>query len=91
MESQADNSKNSRAERAVSDIVMAELFLVQATIESASALGEGLTGLREQLSSESDTGEDFRTFLERTRKQLTEPYTSRFSYWRDIASDSKES
>ena len=32
----------SRASRAISDLVMAELFIVQATIESAQALGDGL-------------------------------------------------
>ncbi len=84
MESQENNTLRNRAERAIGDIVMAELFLVQATIESASALGDGFNGLREQLSAETDTGEDFRSFLERTRKQLLEPYSTRFKYLRDM-------
>lgn len=83
MESQENNIIRNRAERVIGDIVMAELFLVQATIESASALSDGIDGLRDQFSSEIDTKEDFRSFLERTRKQLLEPYTTRFKYLRE--------
>ncbi len=79
----ADNGIRSRAQRAIGDLVMAELFLVQATIESANALGEGWTGLREQLDSDITNKEDFRSFLERTRNELVEPYSTRFKFLRD--------
>ena len=37
------------AERVIGDLVLAEVFFAQATIESAAALGDGIAGLREQL------------------------------------------
>ena len=86
MENQTDNSIRNRAGRAISDLVMAELFLVQATIESASALGDGINGLREHLAAE-EPEEDFRSFLERTREQLVEPYSTRFKYLRDMVNE----
>ena len=76
-----------RADRAISDLVLAELFLVQATIESASALGDGISGLREHLYWEDTMPEEeLSAFLRRTRDELVEPYSSRFRYFREMLS-----
>lgn len=84
---ETDNTIRNRAGRAISDLVMAELFLVQATIESASALGEGINGLRDHLywdEAENQPKEELSSFLKRTREQLVEPYSTRFKYLRDM-------
>ena len=87
MQNQVDNTIRGRAGRAVGDLVMAELFLIQATIESASVLGDSLTGLREHLNqdlTENQPRQEFREFLRQTGEQLVEPYSVRFKYLRDI-------
>lgn len=76
----------SRAEKAIGDIVLAELFVVQATIESAAVLGEGLTELRDHLKAD-EPAEDLRSFLQRTGQRLTEPYATRFRYLRELHRD----
>ena len=86
METQTDNIRN-RAERAISDLVMAELFLVQATIESATALGDGISELRDHLywdEAEGAPQEELSDFLRRTREQMVEPYSARFQYFKDM-------
>ena len=82
-----DSNFRNRAQRAVSDLVMAELFFVQATIESASALGEGISGLRDHLywdESDSEERSQLSAFLKRTSEQVVEPYSTRFKYLRDM-------
>ena len=70
--------------RAVNDLVMAEMFLVQATIESASAIGDGLSDLGKHLSKEESDSEleSIGKVLQRTADEALEPYTSRFKYLR---------
>jgi hypothetical protein len=85
-----DNTIRNRAERAISDLVMAELFLVQATIESASALSDGFSELRDHLywdEAESKPREELSAFLKRTREQVVEPYSTRFKYLRELVKD----
>jgi hypothetical protein len=84
MDKQTDNSIRSRAGRAISELVMAELFLVQATIESASALSDSITELRQ-----NESGEDLTTLLARTRRDVVEPYSTRFKYLRELVSEQK--
>ena len=64
------------------ELLVAEIFLVQATIESASALGDGLQAVREI------RGEDRRRQLvdvfRSTRDQVVEPYRERLSYFRRL-------
>jgi len=83
MQNQQDNTFRGRAGRAISDLVVAELFLVQATIESASILGESISDYREEQAKDDSTLE-FRKFLKQTGEQLVEPYSSRFKYLRDM-------
>ena len=87
MQIQRDNTIRGRAGRAISDLVMAELFLVQATIESASILSESISDYREQRGQDDTRDQstlEFREFLKQTGEQLAEPYTVRFKYLRDM-------
>lgn len=81
MNEKIDNTLSSRAGRALNDLVMAELFLVQATIESATALGDGISEMRDQ------PREELPALLKRTRSQVTEPYVTRFKYLRELIKD----
>lgn len=77
----------SRMRRAISDIVVAELFLVQATIESAAVIGDGINELGKQFYwSERDTPpqEPIKTVLQRTRDEVMESYSSRYNYLRQL-------
>lgn len=78
----------SRVRRAVSDIVIAEMMLVQATIESASLIGECISELNAQtVGRENDvaTAKPIRSLLMRTRDDVVDSYASRFSYLRTMS------
>jgi len=81
-----------RVRRTVNDLVMAEMFLLQATIESASAIGDGLDELGRQFSAEEEMEHswgEISSLLRRTGTQALEPFTSRYKYFRQmIDSDS---
>ncbi|MFK8050272.1 MAG: hypothetical protein AB8B81_17720 [Halioglobus sp.] len=80
-------SSQSRMQRAVSDIVVAEMFLVQATLESANVIGDGLNELGKQFYwSEDDMPpkEPIKNVLVRTRDEVVESYASRFNYLRKL-------
>jgi len=87
---QANEVQQSRVRRTVNDLVMAEMLLVQATIESATAIGDGLNELGRQISegdeSEISPWDTVSSLLQRTVDEAMEPYTSRFKYLRDIIS-----
>ena len=73
--------------RAFNDLVVAEMFLVQAIIESASVIGDGISELGKQFYwSDSDTPPQvpIKTVLQRTRDEVVDSYTSRFSYLRKL-------
>jgi hypothetical protein len=79
-----------RTERVISDLLLAEIFLIQATIESAGALGDGIAGLRQRLGVErEDAGqaEPIANLLKHTRDRVLEPYTTRFSHFRELVND----
>ncbi|MAT93339.1 MAG: hypothetical protein CME59_12130 [Halioglobus sp.] len=78
---QQQNLQDGRVRRTVNDVVMAEMFLVQATIESATAIGEGINALGRQIAGAGNAGEDsLQDTLQRIRSRALEPYTSRFGY-----------
>ena len=90
---QANEIQQSRVRRTVNDLVLAEMFLVQATIESAAAIGDGINELGRQISqteeAQASPWDSISTVLQRTADEALEPYTSRFKYLRDmINSDS---
>ena len=83
---QSAQESQSRMQKAVSDLVLAELFLVQATIESVTAIGDGLSAIRQQLpAAESDPDtQALGTVIQRTADEAIEPYTTRFRYFREL-------
>ncbi len=80
--------QSSRMRRTVNDLVMAEMFLVQATIESAAAIGDGINELGRQISpsgeDEPRSWDSISGVLQRTADDALEPYTTRFKYLRDM-------
>ena len=79
---QGQEAQPSRVRRTVNDLVMAEMFLLQATIESATAIGDGLNALGTDEGRES--WETISGILQRTADDALEPYTSRFKYFRQM-------
>ena len=78
----------SKVRRAVSDIVIAEMMLVQATIESANLIGECISELGAQTGSRENevaTVEPIKNILMRTRDEVVDSYASRFSYLRQLS------
>ncbi|MEH6593832.1 MAG: hypothetical protein V7746_26430 [Halioglobus sp.] len=85
---QADNiAPQSKMRRAFGDIVVAEMFLVQATVESASVITEGITELGKQFywsDNDNPPDEPIKTVLLRTRDEVVDAYSSRFNYLRKL-------
>lgn len=77
----------SRARKTVNDLVLAEMFLLQATIESASAIGDGLGEISRKISSEDEGSHSWSAItsvLQRTADDALEPYTSRYKYFKEM-------
>ena len=81
-----EQNKPGLTNRVVSDLVLAELFLVQATIESASVIGDSLSELGDRASDEGLDSDEFSEILQRTAADAIEPYTTRFKYLRELIS-----
>jgi len=76
-----------RVRRTVNDLVMAEMFLLQATIESASAIGDGLDKLGKQFSADENVDaswDEISSLLKRTGNEAIEPFTTRYKYFRQM-------
>ena len=86
---ETNNLPQGRIRRAVDELIIAEMFLVQATIESATAIGDGLSTLGRQITAGDDTGSAPADSISATLRGIAdsalEPYASRFSYLRDRA------
>ena len=82
------DAPQSRVRRTVNDLVLAEMFLLQATIESATVIGEGFSELGKQIGDSEVAGQDswgtISSTLQRIADNALEPYTSRFNYFRDV-------
>jgi len=80
-----------RVRRTVNDLVLAEMFIVQATIESANAIGDGITELSRRLADDDEQEglpkASITGILQRTADDVIEPYTTRFRYFRDVLKD----
>jgi hypothetical protein len=85
---QTQDAPQSRVRRTVNDLVLAEMFLLQATIESATVIGEGFSELGKQIGDSEVAGQDswasISSTLQRIADNALEPYTSRFNYFRDV-------
>ena len=80
----AEESRADQAGRVISELVMAEIFLVQATIESATALGDRLGELRKRWSANDETGPSVGEVLRQTRREVVEPYAERLDIFRKL-------
>ena len=82
---QSQNAVPSRVRRTVNDLVMAEMFLVQATIESATVIGNGFNELGKQITRQEDTDiRSISSLLQRIADDAVEPYAIRYGYFRSI-------
>jgi hypothetical protein len=85
---QTQNAPQSCVRRTVNDLVMTEMFLVQAAIESAIVLGDGFSELGRQIVQRDGTGSPYWASISGTLQRIAddavEPYTSRFRYLRDM-------
>jgi hypothetical protein len=83
-----NNTPQNRVRQTIDDLIIAELFLVQATIESATAIGDGLSALGRQITTADDAGiapaDTLGNTLQRLADNAMEPYSSRFKYLRDL-------
>ncbi len=64
----------------IDELLVGQVFLVQATIESASALGEGLQAARKALHGDGEVGE----VLRRTGQGVFRPYRDRLQWFRQL-------
>lgn len=80
---QSNPLQTSRIGRAVNDLVLAEMFLVQATIESVVVIGDGFKKITAGDASEQ-AGQPVSKVLQQTAGQALEPYTSRFKLLRSL-------
>lgn len=82
---QSHNATQNRVRRTVNDLVMAEMFLVQATIESATVIGNGINELGRQITRQEDTDiRSISSLLQRIADDAVEPYASRYEYFRGM-------
>ncbi len=82
---QSQNVPHSRVRRTVNGLVMAEMFLVQATIESVSVIGNGINELGKQITQRDEAGErSISALLQHIADDAVEPFSSRYGYFRDM-------
>jgi hypothetical protein len=79
----SQNVPQGRVRRTVNDLVMAEMFLVQATIESATVISNGINELISQ-RDDAGEGESISSVLQRIAEDAVEPYSSRYQYFRHM-------
>jgi hypothetical protein len=83
-------SGNNAMRRRVNDLVVAEMFLIQATLESATVIGDGVSKLGRQITQGNDEGdESVQEILERIKDEALEPYTSRYQYLKQLMGGKK--
>ena len=91
---QGEQFQPSRVRKTVNDLVMAEMFLLQATLESAAAIGEGIESLGKQINAEDDEQQrswtQLSNVLQRTADEAVEPYATRYRYFRKMISSTEE-
>ncbi len=88
-----DHWQEGRIRRLLNDLVLAEVFLVQATIESAQVIGEGLSDISEQVgdgASQHPGRPSLSALLQRTAGNALEPYTARVRVLRQLADSHSE-
>ncbi len=84
---QTEPPRESRVRRFVNDLAVAEVLMIQATVESAEILSAGLADISEQLSADRPRRVDqpsVPTLLQHTAARAVEPYTTRIAYFRQL-------
>ncbi len=75
--------KASPRRRLLDDFILAEIFLVQAGIESAMSIGDGLEQIARKFDPDAEQEErnqSLSAIVQRTASAAVEPYTSRLQY-----------
>ena len=78
----------SRLRRLVNDLAVAEILMIQATVESAEIIGTGLTDIAEQFRinpEEREAESSLAKLLRGTAERAVEPYTTRLTYLRQLS------
>lgn len=81
---QGQDKQPTRVRRTMNDLIMAEMFLLQATLESAAAISDGITALGNQWNGDKEQPGGIPGVLARTADEAAEPYTTRYRYFRDM-------
>ena len=68
----------------MSTIVMAEMLLLQAVVESAAVIGDGLDELGAQLTSKKPAQRSVSGVLIRTANAALEPYATRLNFLQEL-------
>jgi len=75
-------------QRAVADLVVAEILLLHATVESLSVIGQGMQQLGRHLTAAPSDPEQpvgsIAALLQTTANRAMEPYSTRLTYLRQI-------
>ena len=91
---QTQQVPQNRVRQRVNDLVMAEMFLLQATIESAGVIGDGFNELGRRISDDEESGggswHSISSTLQRIADDAVEPYTSRYKVFKDMISSDSE-
>lgn len=70
----------SAAPGVIDELLVGQVFLVQATIEGAAALGDGLQDVRKALYGDGEMGD----VLKRTGRAVFQPYRERIQLFRQL-------
>ena len=91
---QGEQFQPGRVRKTVNDLVMAEMFLLQATLESAAAIGQGIETLGKQINAGEDGQQGawstLSNVLQRTADEAVEPYATRYRYFRKMIGADEE-
>ena len=80
-----------RVRHKVNNLLIAEMFLLQATIESAAAIGDRFNEMGRHAKAGKDSHrrswESIYDALQRIADVAVEPYSSHYRYYRDVIND----
>ena len=88
-----NNLSQGRLRRTVDELIVAEMFLVQATIESATAISDGLSTLGRKITTSDETGspaDSISSTLRHVANAAVEPYSSRYRYLRQLRGEDSQ-
>ncbi len=80
----SSQEQSPRLRRTVNEIVVAEMFLVQATVESATAISSGMSALASANDDQHRSWSGISSILQRTASAALEPYTSHYRYFKEL-------